>query len=643
MTSVASVNPVKHDDSIEKAINANYAVIEFYPDGNIIHANELFVKAMGYSADQLNGKHHQIFCEPEYTKSLEYRQFWKDLADGKAKVGEFKRFKNSGEEVWLTASYTPIFDENNKVIKVIKFAQDNTDHILHNLDSNGKISAVDRSQAIIEFNLDGTIITANENFLKTVGYSLDDIKGVHHRIFCDPQYTKTPEYMSFWAKLGSGQYDAGEYKRLGKNGKEIWINASYNPILDNDGKAYKIVKFASDITVEKVRNADFEAKILAMDKSQAVIEFNLDGTIITANDNFLNTLGYTLNDIVGKHHRIFCDPEYANSPEYPKFWDKLNRGEFDSGEYKRIGKNKNNVYIMASYNPVRDAEGNVCKVVKYATDLTKEKEAYQNLVNTFDEASKRLMNSAVSLSAAANQLYANSEDTLQRSQSASAAVEEVSSGVMTVGSSTEEMTASIKEISGSAMEASTKSGEAKKKSESTNRLINELGNSSEQIGSVIKVISSIAQQTNLLALNATIEAARAGEAGKGFAVVANEVKELAKQTGQATEEISNQVANVQDATRNSVTAISEIGLLIDSLNEIAASTAAAVEEQSATTGEVSRIVKESSEGVESISELIRNVAESAEESSRTAKKTLDSSDELKKLSEELQMLVNNAR
>jgi len=645
MTAEKKKDDVQLDEkSILTAINGNYAVIEFYPDGTIIHANDAFLQGMGYKISEIQNKHHRMFCEPEYAESFEYKKFWKDLAEGETKSGSFQRFKSDGSEIWLTASYTPIENpETGKVEKVIKFAQDHTEQILKAQDSAGKLEAISKSQAVIEFELDGTILWANDNFCAATGYSLEEIKGKHHRIFCEPEYANSPEYRQFWQKLGRGEFDSGEYKRITSSGEDLWINASYNPIMDPHGRPFKVVKFASDITEQKMRNANFEGIINAVDKSQAVIEFNLDGTVITANENFCATVGYSLDEIKGKHHRIFCDPAYTSTSDYEAFWKQLNQGTFDTGEYKRFAKNGDPVWINASYNPIRDVEGNVYKVVKFATDLTKEKLAYENLVNSFDEATQSLLESSSSLSTTAEQLKMNAEGTLEKSRDATLAIETVNQGVMTVGSSTEEMNSSIKEISSSALEASTQSNEAKTKSERTNEIMAELDQSSDQIGAVIKMISSIAQQTNLLALNATIEAARAGEAGKGFAVVANEVKELAKQTAKATDDIASQVSSVQDSTKNSVTAISEISQIIDKLNSIASSTAAAVEEQSATTSEVSRVVSEATKGVDDIMSLISNVNAAAQESSTGANETLKSANELRELSMSLKDLVEKAR
>ncbi len=237
----------------------------------------------------------------------------------------------------------------------------------------GIISAIDKSQGTIEFAMDGTILTSNENFLNVLGYTLKEVKGKHHRIFCEDSYVKSPGYKAFWKKLNLGEFDAGEYKRIGKNGKEVYIRATYNPIFDSNGKLVKVLKIATDVTEQKVLNAEFEGKISAIDKSQGTIEFDMDGTILTSNENFLNVLGYTLKEVKGKHHRIFCEESYVKSPEYKTFWEKLNRGEFDDGEYKRIGKNGNEVYIRATYNPIFDLNGKPVKVLKIAADVTEQK------------------------------------------------------------------------------------------------------------------------------------------------------------------------------------------------------------------------------------------------------------------------------
>lgn len=501
------------------------------------------------------------------------------------------------------------------------------------------IKAIDRVQAIIEFNLDGTIRTANNNFLHTLGYELNEIQGKHHSLFCEKEYAESFEYRNFWKKLANGDFDSGEYKRIAKDGSEIWINASYNPVYDLEGNPYKVIKFATDVTESKRKHADFESQLEAIDKSQAVIEFDLNGNIINANNNFLSTVEYSLDEIKGKHHSIFCDPSYANSKEYSDFWVKLRSGQYDSGEYKRIGKNGKEIWINASYNPIFDMNGVVYKVVKYATDLTKEKLAYNNLVDTFDNAATNLAVVSEQIMACSSSVSEDSRNTLEVSNQAAASSEEVAISVQNVSASTEELSASIEELTRSSSEASTLSNNAKEQSAEASSTIYKLGEASEDIGNIIKVISTIAQQTNLLALNATIEAARAGEAGKGFAVVAQEVKELAKQTAKATDDISNKITNIQGSTNSAVECVSAISEIIEKLNDIAMTTASSVEEQSMTTQEVSKILLESNQGVGNISKIIRDVANSATKSSGAAGQTLVAAKKLNELSTELKKII----
>ena len=220
--------------------------------------------------------------------------------------------------------------------KVIKFATDITADKIKNNDFEGKMDAINRSQAVIEFNMDGTIITANENFLNAVGYSLSEIIGQHHRIFVDKAEVDSIEYREFWDTLRKGEFVSGQFKRVKKSGADLWIEASYNPIFNDVGVPIKVVKFASDITAEKEKNAHTEGKIAAIHRAQAVIEFELDGTIITANENFLNAVGYSLSEIQGKHHSIFVDPKYVASNDYKELWKSLGSGQFSSGQFKRL-------------------------------------------------------------------------------------------------------------------------------------------------------------------------------------------------------------------------------------------------------------------------------------------------------------------
>ncbi len=623
------------------AIGRSQAVIEFQMDGTILTANENFLKTVGYSLDEIQGKHHRMFVEPAEQNSAAYADFWARLNRGEYQSAEYKRIGKGGREIWIQASYNPLLDIIGKPFKVVKFATDVTAQKLNNADFSGQIAAVSKSQAVIEFQMDGTILTANENFCKTVGYRLDEIQGKHHRMFVEPAEQNSAAYADFWARLNRGEYQSAEYKRIGKGGKEIWIQASYNPILDLNGKPCKVVKFATDVTAQKLATANFSGQVDAIGKSQAVIEFQMDGTILEANDNFLSVVGYSLDEIKGKHHRMFVDPAEQNA-SYAEFWAKLNRGEYQSAEYKRIGKGGKVVFIQASYNPILDLNGKPFKVVKFATDVTEQvkmRSGMTELLGTIGETSVAIAASAEELSSVSQQLTTNAGETAQQANAASSTSEQVSANVNVVAASSEEMMASIREISKSATEAARVAKAAVTIAETTSQTIHQLGMSSSEIGKVIKVITSIAQQTNLLALNATIEAARAGEAGKGFAVVANEVKELAKETARATEEIGQKIEAIQTDTQAAVKAIGEVSQIITQVNDISNVIASAVEEQTATTTEIGRNVTEAAMGTNEIASSISGVAKSAQLTMDGAADTQTSAKSLSEMASNLQQLA----
>ena len=515
-----------------------------------------------------------------------------------------------------------------------------------NADYAGQVAAIGRSLAVIEFELDGTVITANDRFLRAMGYSLSEIQGQHHGMFVEESHRRGAEYREFWARLNRGEYISGEFKRIAKGGREVWLQASYNAILDPHGHPFKVVKYATDVTAQKMQAADSAGQLAAIGKSQAVIQFNLDGTILDANDNFLSVMGYRLAEIKGQPHGMCVSEAYRRSPEYREFWAKLNRGEYVAGEFQRVGKGGKEVWLQAAYNPILDLNGHPFKVVKYATDITAQVRAREKLqkgVAEITRGAESLGTSADQLTAISEQMASNAEETSAQASVASAASEQVSKNVGIVATGSEEMLASIREISKSANEAARVAKNAVGVAESTNQTISRLGESSVEIGKVIKVITSIAQQTNLLALNATIEAARAGEAGKGFAVVANEVKELAKETAKATEEIGQKIEAIQGDTKGAVHAIAEISAIINQINDISNTIASAVEEQTATTNEIGRNVTEAAKGTSEIARNIAQVATAAQGTTKGASDTQRAAQVLSELAGQLKTLVVTLR
>ena len=478
-----------------------------------------------------------------------------------------------------------------------------------NKTSDAKFSALNRAQAIIEFKTDGTIIDANENFLAALGYEKSEIVGKHHKMFVRENERNHQDYQKFWESLRDGEFKSSEFCRLTKDGKEIWIQASYNPLIGANGKVFGIIKFATDITEQKMRSTDCEGQIKAINRSQAVIEFTPEGIVQTANEKFLGATGYRLDEIVGKHHRKFIIENETDQKEYEKFWSALNSGQYQAGEFKRRSKAGDTIWIQASYNPIFDPSGRLQKIVKYAIDIT---EQVENRVR-LREAQVKINSELDSISNAVN-------TTNSQANSASAASSQASQNVQSVATGTEELSASVGEISNQAKSALNISSSAVEQAKSTNKIVSSLADAGNQIGEVVELINSIAEKTNLLALNATIEAARAGESGRGFAVVASEVKTLATQTSKATDEISSQITSVQDSTKNAVSAIETITETITHISDISMTIATAVDQQQEVTNEISANMLQASQGVETIADSILEIAESARQASHATEK-----------------------
>ena len=619
--------------AVLSAMETALAVITFRPDGAILSANRSYCALLGRTEAELVGRQMNTVLSASEWDGLVHGMIWHRLLRGETQCLTVAPLTRAGEMLYLESTFVPVRNAQGEVDLIVNFVADVTQRMRRFAHDTAVVSAISRSMGVIEFDLDGHITEVNAAFLNTMGYAGQDLIGQHHRMFMPPGAADRPDYAAFWSRLRSGTFTSGEFLRVGSAGQDVWLQASYNPLFDAEGNVCGVIKFATDITLSKTVSLDHAGQLAALDRAQAVIEFDLEGNILFANQNYLDTMGYALDEIVGQHHSIFVHPEERDSAEYASFWASLRAGAFQESEYCRLAKDGRPVWLQAVYNVVLDPAGHPYKVIKFASDITWRKRALAQLEvgveklsrgdltatldevmpQEFEELRSNFNQSVQKMGGLVGVIVSGIASIMDEVELLSHGAAELSRRTDLQSTSLEEAAAAITQLSVSVRSSSTNAREAahavaqtRQRSDDGASIVHEMigamqdiADSSRRISRITAMIDDIAFQTNLLALNAGVEAARAGEMGRGFAVVASEVRALAQRSSEAAQEIkqlidtsTRQVLRGVDLVDQSGGALTEINLLVQELDGLVQTIASASAEQAASIAEVSSNVHE---------------------------------------------------
>lgn len=552
-------------NALRKTIDLSFCYAKFSTSAVLEDCNHNFAKLFGYNhPDEIIGTKHQSFVAKEYANTKEYQEFWDHLRNGVVKTGEFKRKRIDAGDIFIRASYTPQKSKKGKVDSIIKIAIDVTEERQNSHQFTAIKQSIDLSYAFIQFDVRGNILTANDIFVKAMGYNfLEEIRGKHHSIFVREDYRKSDEYVQFWKGLREGQVHSGEFRRVSKTGKTVWLQSSYSPVRDISGEITSVVKVATDIT-EKKQSADLNKELrTSIDLSFGYIRFDPFGNILEVNRNFASLMGYSeVDKIVNQHHSLFIDEDFAQSEEYQNFWKDLRKGQTQTGQFRRKSKDGQEIWIQAAYAPVKDEEGKVTSIIKIAADITRDKQdtmisqkkIKEEIFANISEISFGINEIAMGARSQADKIdrsSSNIEGSLKASEAVSQKANQIANAANEGKSNSQKGSKYVSELVATMNKLSSTADQ-------TQSAMGDLGESTKEVNMVLSVIQEIANSTNLLALNAAIEAAQAGDAGRGFAVVADEVRKLAESSRDSVKQIEKQISSMLSNTRQVSLNMSEV-------------------------------------------------------------------------------------
>ncbi|MER5172910.1 PAS domain-containing methyl-accepting chemotaxis protein [Thioclava sp. GXIMD2076] len=638
-------------EDLRREVNAfenSHAVARVSIDRKFLYINEIFATMFGFKTTDVLGQPYDKLVRDKDLHQEDFNDIWRILKLGTPVNRIVPRLNARGEEIWLDTTYSPISSKDGVTEHVLIAAREITTMHLRRRDNRSQVDALKRSMAVIEFDLKGNILDANERFLTATDYKIDEIRGKPHRIFMPKGEADSQEYRDFWHRLELGSSEAGRVRRVNKHGEILWLEAAYETLIDPEGRPFKVVKYAFDITDARNMAADAEGQIAAIQKVQAVIEFDPQGTITSANDLFCKAMGYERSEILNKPHSMFMPADQVNGAEYSTHWKRLRAGETIEGDFIRIGKGGKEVHIRASYNPIRNAAGKVVKVVKFAVDTTPymrmnnamesclerlsegdlgtridtDLGEFDNLRVQFNEAVGRIEQVVVSvleqtaqIAQEAASITAGTTELSRRSERQAATLEQSAAAL-------EELTTSVRGAAEMTLTARSKAEKAKEQSDRSSVVVNdavtamnEIAASSQSISRITSVIDDIAFQTNLLALNAGVEAARAGDAGRGFAVVASEVRGLAQRSSDAAREIANLIEASTRQVGRGVELVGQAGEALQSIDESITGIRDSIQQIASSAQEQSNGLNEMNTAVSDLDRAVQQNAAMAEQSS----------------------------